>query len=352
LLLVPLPLIITANAAVGKPWAGHANAILAGLTAGATFLFGAVYFAGVLGPPATGTSARAIGAGVMTSAAIAAVVASNPVRERLARILDMDADNPVHTLALVLAVILFGSQLALVSFVDVLAADRSQPPLAIGDLFAQELPFLIIALAGIGLWTRRNAIQATERLGVVKPAWWQITLALAAAGVFFAFAQAVGSLGQAFTPQVAHNIDVTTRHLFGALNNPVGIASLAVVPAICEEVLFRGALQPRLGLVVTALLFTSIHTQYSISLDTLAVFLLALGLGLIRKYTNTTTSGICHATYNLTVGIAASNGVSDMVLGFAIAGEVILAAVTVFALWSNRRRQALTGRVVAPDRNS
>jgi membrane protease YdiL (CAAX protease family) len=278
----------------------------------------------------------------MVTAGLAAVVASNPVRERVAGVLNIDPDNPVHTLALVLAVILLGLQLAFLTFVDVLAADRSQPPLSVGDLFAQELPFLIIAFAGIGLWSRRNAVQAADRLGVVKPAWWQITLALAAAGVFFAFAQAVVSLSQSLTPQVAHNIDVTTQHLFGGLNNPVGIASIALLPAICEELLFRGALQPRLGLVVTALLFTSIHTQYSISFDTLAVFLLALGLGLIRKYTNTTTSSVCHATYNLLVSV----GITGDVLAVAIAAELALVIPTAFAVLSLRRRR--TGAITNP----
>ncbi len=293
---------------IGKPWASHASGILAGLTSGATFLFGALIFAGVLGPAGPGASASGFAIGVMVTAGLAAVVASKPVRERVAGILHTDPDNPVHTLALVLGVIL---------------------------LFAQELPFLIIALAGVGLWTRRSAIHAADRLGVVRPAWWQITLALAAAGVFFAFSQAVVSLSQVLTPQVAHNVDVTTQHVFSGLNNPIGIAAIALLPAICEEILFRGALQPRLGLVVTALLFTSIHTQYSISFDTLAVFLLALGLGLIRKYTNTTTSAVCHATYNLLVSI----GVGGDVVAVAIAAEVALVVTTAFAVWSLRRRR-------------
>jgi uncharacterized protein len=333
--LLPLPLIVTANTLIGKRWASLGTGILTGVTSGITFLFGALIFAGVLGPPAPGAPAAGFAIGVMVTAGLAAVVASNPVRERVAGILHMDPNNPVHTLALVLAVILLGLQLAFLTFVDVLAADRSQPPLTVGDLFAQELPFLIIALAGIGLWSRRNAIEAADRLGVVKPAWWQITLALAAAGVFFAFSSAVGSLSQAFTPQVAHDVDVTTQHIFGGLNNPVGIAAIALLPAVCEEVLFRGALQPRLGLVVTALLFTSIHTQYSISFDTLAVFLLALGLGLIRKYTNTTTSSICHASYNLLVSI----GIGGDVVAFAIAAELALVIPTALAVWSLRRRR-------------
>jgi membrane protease YdiL (CAAX protease family) len=318
-----------------RSWASQATGILAGLTSGATFLFGAVYFAGILGPPATGSAAQAVGVGIMVTAVVAAVLTSNPMRERVARVLNLDPDNPVHGLALVLAVILFGSQVSLVSFVDVLAADQQQAPLTVLDLFAQELPFLIIAVTGVGLFIRRDGKETAARLGIVRPAWWQITLALSVAGVFLAFGLGVDSLSQQLTPETWHNVDATTRHVFGGLNTPVGIAAIAVLPAICEEILFRGALQPRLGLVVTALLFTSIHTQYSISFDTLAVFVLALGLGLIRKYTNTTTSSVCHATYNLLVSVGIGS-----VLGFAIAAELALAGVTVYALWSRRRQIA------------
>ena len=319
---------------VGKSWASHATGVLAGLTSGATFLVGALYYAGVL--PAPGASNAGIGIGVMVTATAAAVLAFDPVRQRVATVLHIDPENPVHTLALVLAVILLGSQLSLLTFVDVLAADRGQPPLTILDMFAQELPFLIIAVTGVGLYIRREGPEVAARLGVVRPGWWQVTLALAASGGFIAFSTGAESLGHAWTPQVAHNIDVTTQHLFGGLTDPYGIAAIALLPAICEEVLFRGALQPRLGLFVTALLFTSIHTQYSISFDTLAVFILAIGLGLIRKYTNTTTSIITHGTYNF----IASLGLGGLV-GYGVAVEVLLIVAT-YALWSFRRRATET----------
>lgn len=320
---------------VGKAWAGHVTGILAGLTSGATFLFGALIFAGVLGPPSPGASTSFIGVGLMVTGATAAVLTSNPVRDRVAGVLNINPENPVHTLALALAVILLGMQVTLVTFTDVLASDRSQPPLSVLDLFAQELPFLILAATGVGLYIRRNTAQTVQRLGVVRPAWWQVSLALAAAGVFFAFAQGIDALSHQWTPQVAHNVDITTQHLFsGVLGSPAGIVALALLPAICEEVLFRGALQPRLGLVVTALLFTSIHTQYSISFDTLGVFILAIGLGLIRKYANTTTSGVAHATYNLMVSI----GIGTEFVGIGVAVEVALVVVTVFGLRAYRRR--------------
>jgi hypothetical protein len=68
------------------------------------------------------------------------------------------------------------------------------------------------------------------------------------------------------------------------------------------------------------------------------VLVIALGLGLIRKFTNTTTSSVCHISYNLLVGI----GVAGSQVDVAVAIEAMLVAVSVFAIWSNRRRQPIT----------
>jgi hypothetical protein len=60
---------------------------------------------------------------------------------------------------------------------------------------------------------------------------------------------------------------------------------------------------------------------------------------LIRKYTNTTTSCVCHVTYNLLAGV----GITGAFLGGAIAVEIMLLALTGYGMWSSRRR----GDVVA-----
>ncbi|HEY8841029.1 MAG TPA: CPBP family intramembrane glutamic endopeptidase [Candidatus Dormibacteraeota bacterium] len=333
-------MVITANAAVGKRWAGHATGILAGLTAGGAFLVGALDRGGAgLVQAGPGGDQTGLDAGIMVSAAVAAVLAARTVRVRIARVLPIDPDSPVHAYALVLAVIMFGTQLATILFVDVLAIDQTLPPLSIGDVLASETPFLIMALAGVGLYIRRNATATAERLGLVRPAWWQIALALAAAGAFFALVQEADWLSHMWTPGVASQVDKTTQHVFGGLNDPVGVAAIALLPGICEEILFRGALQPRLGLLVTAVLFTSIHTQYGLSFDALSVLIVAIGLGLIRKYTNTTTSSVCHVTYNLLAGI----GIASGLIGVAVAVELGLVALAGYGLWSSRRRYAPVG---------
>jgi len=331
--------VITANAAVGRRWAHLAIGVLAGVSAGVTFLIGALDLAGAgraAGGPST-QSPVAVDVGIMVTAAIAAALASKPLRERIARFLPIDPDNPVHALALVLAVLLFGTQLTSIVFTNL--GSTTQSALSLGDLISQEVPFLILAAAGVGLFMRRDLPQAAERLGLVVPAWWQAVLAVAAAGAFFAFGVGMDWLSHAWTPDVARQVDTTTQRLFGGLGTPVGIAALALAPGICEEIMFRGALQPRLGLVATALLFTCIHTQYGVSLDALSVFVIALGLGLIRKFTNTTTSAICHVTYNLIVGLAGI-GVAGLQVEAAIMLELVLVAVSAYAIWSNRRRAA------------
>jgi membrane protease YdiL (CAAX protease family) len=338
--LTPLPLVIAANAAVGRRWAHLAIGILAGVSAGVTFLIGALDLAGA-GRAAGGSSTQnpvAVDVGIMVTAAIAAALASKPVRERVARLLPIDPDNPVHALALVLAVLLFGTQVTSIVFANLGASTQTE--LTLGDLISQEAPFLVLAAAGVGLFMRRNLPQAAERLGLVIPAWWQVVLAVAAAGGFFAFGLGMDWLSHALTPDVARQVDSTTQRLFGGLGTPLGIAALALAPGICEEIMFRGALQPRLGLIATALLFTCIHTQYGLSLDALSVFLIALGLGLIRKFTNTTASVICHTTYNLIVGLAGI-GVAGVQVEVAIVLELVLIAVSAYAIWSNRRRTAL-----------
>jgi membrane protease YdiL (CAAX protease family) len=331
-------MVITANAAVGKRWATHATGILAGLTAGAAFLVGALDLGGA-GLVQTGPAGQQVGldTGIMVTAAAAAVLAARPVREVIARTIPIDPDSPVHAYALVLAVLMLGTQLATVVFADVLAIDQTLPPISVADILASEVPFLVMALAGVGLYVRRNAPGAADRLGLHRPEWWQVALALAAAGAFFALVQGADSLSHLWTPGIASQVDKTTQHVFGGLNDPIGIAAIALLPGICEEILFRGALQPRLGLVATAVLFTSIHTQYGLSFDTLSVLVVALGLGLIRKYANTTTSSVCHVTYNLLAGV----GIGGAFLGVGIAVELLLVAVTGYGVWSSRRRNSV-----------
>jgi len=64
------------------------------------------------------------------------------------------------------------------------------------------------------------------------------------------------------------------------------------------------------------------------------VLVVAVGLGLIRKSTNTTASSLCHVTYNLLAAI----GVAGSAAGVGAGVELVLIAVAAYGFWSNRRR--------------
>jgi len=335
-LLTPLPLVITANAVIGRRWAPHVTALLAGFTAGATFLLGAFELTGPAGGPRNPTAGDI---GYMVTGLVAATLVSKPVREWLSRYIPIDPDNPVHSLALVLAVILLGTQVSAIAFTDVLAADLKIPPLNIGDLLAQEAPFAVMAFAGVGLYIRRSFAASSDRLGLVAPAWWHITLALGAAGAFWILGEVSLWLSQIYTPDLTAKVQTTSDHLFGGLGGAAGIAAIALLPGFCEELLFRGALQPRLGLLATSLLFAAIHTEYVLSFDVATIFLIAIGLGLIRRHANTTATITCHVAYNLLASFTIAGP-------FQIGGYVVTAAllgVSAYAMWQRRRLQPKPG---------
>jgi membrane protease YdiL (CAAX protease family) len=243
-------------------------------------------------------------------------------RLALARVLPIDPTNPLHATAVVLTVALVGIEVGSQLSTDIIAEVAASPPLQPVDLILAEFPFLLAGLLGVGFLIRRSFGETRQRLGFVRPTWWQAGIALAAAGVFAAFGSGVDLAAQHLTPDLARKLGSANNHLYGQLNTPVGILTIALAAGIGEETLFRGALQPRMGLVWTALVFAAVHTQYGLSLDTLAVFILAIGLGVLRRYSNTTSTLICHVTYNSLVGIQ----LAGWLLLPAIAVELFLIA--------------------------
>jgi membrane protease YdiL (CAAX protease family) len=291
------------------------------------------------GGPSAVESIR-FGVGFLATAAVAGAVLVPDVRAWLARFLSIDVGSPVHALALALFVVLFGFNATYQLATDVLSQTVANVgPLTPLDLVAQEVPLLLAGIAGVGWLLRRSSGPTLARLGVVAPRWWQVALALAAAGAFYAFSNGIELVSQALTPDLAHKVDAANQRLFGGLDNPVGILTLALAAGICEEILFRGALQPRFGIVLTSLLFSSVHTQYGLSFDTLGVFVISCGLGLLRRFFNTTTSLMCHVCYDVLVGA----GISLALLPWALGAEAALLALVVFG-GLRKRRPALAVR--------
>jgi membrane protease YdiL (CAAX protease family) len=102
------------------------------------------------------------------------------------------------------------------------------------------------------------------------------------------------------------DVERLMEQLLGPLfTTPFGILTIGLSAALGEETIFRGAMLPRFGLVITSLLFALLHSNYGITLSTLIVFLLGLLLGWLRLRYSTTTAMITHAVYNMSLGLLA-----------------------------------------------
>jgi hypothetical protein len=214
----------------------------------------------------------------------------------VARILPTRPGSPVIYLTVILGLLLVAQQLS--------TQVTAQPPLTYGELLAQDVPFLILAFVGVGIFIRRSPRETIERLALVPPAqkrWWLV--AIVGIGVFMAVAFGIEALANVVAPSQQKQVTDVTTVLFSHFNNPAAIVFLGVLAGVVEETLFRGALLPRFGIVVTAILFAALHIQYAVSFATLEVFVLGLGLGWIRVKSGSTLTGmVTHAGYDIAVG--------------------------------------------------
>jgi hypothetical protein len=174
----------------------------------------------------------------------------------------------------------------------------SEEPLATpGGLIVQLLGEIVIALAGVGLLVRRDWRQTLERLGMtaMKPAHWLV--AALGLGAIIALNSGMEWMQQRWFHDLWLQDTEVTKLI--AADLPVATTLLLGLSAgLGEEISLRGALQPRLGIVLTAVVFASLHVQYS-WVGMLTIALLGALLGLVRSRTNTTTAILIHALYDV-----------------------------------------------------
>ena len=177
-------------------------------------------------------------------------------------------------------------------------------------VLASQLPFIVLAIVGVGAGIRRNPRETLARLGYGTISLQNVgVVALFIVGAF-ALSVATDYLFSVLQPDLYRKVGEVSGTLF----DPKGLSLISAVlfalligvsAGLGEETLFRGAVQPVFGIPATSLLFASMHVQYGPSLLLGYIFVLAVGLGLLRRYFNTTTSFLAHAGYN-TLGILAA----------------------------------------------
>ncbi len=241
--------------------------------------------------------------GVAVAVLITALVACLPllpkVRQGLARWLPIDPQSMVHMTALAFAVYQIGLNLAQMALIgDLESLADAELALTIWDVLLSGLPLLLFATVGVGLFTRRDWRGTLDRLGLHRPTLRQVLAAAGLTTLLLVVNYGIDTLWATLDPSGYDLVSRVTENLFGGLTTVTGALVLGLSAGISEEILFRGAIQPKLGLVLTTLLFAVGHLQYGLSVAMFQVFIIGLGLGLVRIRANTTTCIAIHAAYN------------------------------------------------------
>jgi hypothetical protein len=161
----------------------------------------------------------------------------------------------------------------------------------------QLIYFVVLALLGVGWLTRRKFIDILKRLGMVLPTGKQILIALLLTGLLYSVDFILGLIGTKLH-LINPSQDVSNNQaLYGGILNITGVIILALSAGIGEEILFRGALQPKFGIIVTTLLFAAAHGQYNLW-GMITVLIMGFVLAYERKKMNTTSSMITHAAFD------------------------------------------------------
>lgn len=160
-----------------------------------------------------------------------------------------------------------------------------------------------LAVCGVGILVTRKPKEVLARLGLVKPQPWMVGLALLGVVATFAYDY---SWSLVTHPMQGGMEGKLTNYNLGAFDTGGGAGPsvlLAISTALCagigEEVLMRGAVQPALGILPAAIMHGVLHAQFQHApILILQVALWSTMIGILRRYTNTTTTLICHVTFN------------------------------------------------------
>jgi membrane protease YdiL (CAAX protease family) len=184
-----------------------------------------------------------------------------------------------------------------------LFTSTGRPLVDVGSLVSQLVGEVALAAAAVGLWVARDGNAMRERLGLTAMRGRHVVVALVGLGLVIAVNSGMEAIEHARFPALWAADQEMGRLIAGELNVAASIL-LGVSAGVGEEVLVRGALQPRAGLFWASLLFTAGHVQYT-WFGMITILLLGVALGIVRARANTTTAIVVHALYDILAAISA-----------------------------------------------
>ncbi|EHQ35335.1 CPBP family intramembrane glutamic endopeptidase [Methanoplanus limicola] len=254
---------------------------------------------------------------------IACLCYLRPLRRYLSRCIPIDPESFLHAsgLAVVLSVVLiliipvtvtgeppFLSEIILSSVV-------SDPEFFSGTVGTDIYGLIwmtIGSFAAAGLFLKRDLKGVLKRIGLERPTVRQVLAALAAGAVLVLLFTALDDIVTAIWSFFGWNITDTDKFEF--LLSPYltipGIIAASVSAGFGEEIAVRGVLQPRYGIILSAMFFAALHAfQYNWD-GIITVFIAGILFGLLRTRYNTTFCAVTHSTYDFILFLLLMLGVS------------------------------------------
>lgn len=244
----------------------------------------------------------AFGIFLQATAVWGVIVSFRSTRHSLEKWMPIDPHSPLHTLALVLSGYFAGSvMLQVVGGLENFT--ENLPRVSIGLFLAQQAGFVLIAVLGVGALLRRDWRAVFQRLDLGPVNGRQLLESLGWIALLVLLQALGGAAWEFLDPQGVAQVQALSERLYEGFGFWHWLA-LAIGAGVGEEILFRGALQPVLGIWFTSLLFAVVHVQYGLlNPATMVLFLLALILGYIKRRHNTTVTILVHFGYNLVLAL-------------------------------------------------
>lgn len=231
---------------------------------------------------------------LLTILGIAAGIALIPwLRRPLARIIGFDGNSYPEMVAF-----LFILQVPIALVGLAWLNPEPETTISVSSLIVNALAFISVAFLGVGFMINRDFKNAAKRLGLERLTPKQILIAVLCVIPALLASVLATALMQIFQPDLVEDLQDTLVSLPGDMNVLLAATLIGLTAAFGEEILMRGGIQPRFGIIFTSLVFALLHVQYGLTFAMVGVFFAGVVFGLERKYINTSAAIITHAIYN------------------------------------------------------
>lgn len=225
-------------------------------------------------------------------------------RLQLARVTPIDPNSRIDMVGL-------SVMLGVMGFLAVSAFASPEPgdevaSVSMADLLLQVIVFVGLAFILVGFGIYRNFRQSTNRLGIRRVSLKVIGISLLSVLAIMTVSIIASLVTGWIQPDLAEDLERVTEDMTANVQNPVGAMTLGLSAGIGEELLLRGAIQPRFGLVLTSFFFALLHTQYGLTFVLVGLFAIGMILGILRNRYGTMAPIIAHAVFNTLVVLAQS----------------------------------------------